>query len=198
MNIVQAAPDQLWSRVAKQFPGVRIAPSEGGTGWIPYFLERLDRTFEMHATWTLADFGGKLPSQVFVERFLTCFISDPVGVQLRDRIGIDNICWECDYPHSDSMWPDAPEVLWDVLRRFSVPDSDINKMTHENATRWYQYDPFTHVPKEQATVGALRESVEGHDVSVQSRSHRIVQLEEKLEAYRSRARAVMSGATATR
>ena len=198
MNIVQAAPDQLWSRVAKQFPGVRIAPSEGGTEWIPYFLERLDRTFEMHATWTLADFGGKLPSQVFVERFLTCFISDPVGVQLRDRIGIDNICWECDYPHSDSMWPDAPEVLWDVLRRFSVPDSDINKMTHENATRWYQYDPFTYVPKEQATVGALRESVEGHDVSVQSRSHRIVQPEEKLEAYRSRARAVMSGATPTR
>ena len=52
--------------------------------------------------------------------------------------------------------------------------------------------------KEQATVGALRASVEGHDVSVQSRSHRILQPEEKLEAYRSRARAVMSGTTPTR
>jgi len=105
---------------------------------------------------------------------------------------------ECDYPHSDSMWPDAPEVLWDVLARFSVPDSDINKMTHENAMRWYQFDPFAHVPKEQATVGALRKSVAGHDISVQSRSHRIIAPEEKLEAYRSRARAVMSGATPTR
>jgi hypothetical protein len=135
---------------------------------------------------------------VFRERFLTCFISDPVGVQLREQIGIDNICWECDYPHSDSMWPDAPEVLWDVLQKFNVPDADINKMTHENAMRWYQFDPFAHVPREQATVGALRTSVEGHDVSVQSRSHRIINPEDKLAAYRSRARASMSGATPTR
>ena len=198
MNIVQAAADLLWSRVVKEFPGVKIALSEGGTGWIPYFLDRLDRTFEMHSTWTMADFGGKLPSEVFRERFLTCFISDPVGVQLRDQIGIGNICWECDYPHSDSMWPDAPEVLWDVLERFDVPDDDINKMTHENAMRWYQFDPFKHVPKDQATVGALRESVEGHDISVQSRSHRLIKPEEKLEAYRSRARAVVAGTTPRR
>ncbi|HMD92034.1 MAG TPA: hypothetical protein VKG80_05265 [Trebonia sp.] len=91
MNIVQAAADLLWSRVVKNFPRIKIALSEGGTGWIPYFLERLDRTFEMHATWTLADFGGKLPSEVFREHFLTCFISDPVGVQLRDQIGTGNI-----------------------------------------------------------------------------------------------------------
>ena len=198
MNIVQAAADLFWSDAIKKFPDVKIALSEGGTGWIPYFLERLDRTYEMHATWTAQDFGGKLPSEVFRDHFLTCFISDPVGVRLRDEIGIDNICWECDYPHSDSMWPDAPEVLWEVLQRYSVPDSDINKMTHENAMRWYQFDPFKHVPRDRATVGALRASVPGHDVSVQSRSHRIINPEEKLEAYRSRARAVMSASTPTR
>jgi hypothetical protein len=71
-------------------------------------------------------------------------------------------------------------------------------MTHENAMRWYQFHPFAHVPKDQATVGALRASVAGHDVSVQSRSHRIIHPEEKLEAYRSRARAVLSGVTPKR
>jgi hypothetical protein len=160
-------------------------------------MDRLDRTYEMHSTWTGQDFGGKLPSEVFRERFLTCFISDPVGVQLRDEIGVDNICWECDYPHSDSMWPDAPEVLWDVLTKYNVPDSDINKMTHENAMRWYQFDPFAHVPRDQATVGALRASAAGHDVSIQSRSHRIIQPEEKLASFRSRARAVMAAAEAS-
>ena len=68
----------------------------------------------MHSTWTDQDFGGKTPSEVFRDHFLTCFISDPVGVQLRDEIGIDNICWEADYPHSDSMWPGAPEELDEV------------------------------------------------------------------------------------
>ena len=69
----------------------------------------------MHSTWTHQNFGGKLPSEIFREHFLTCFISDKVGVKLRNMIGIDNICWEADYPHSDSMWPGAPEELWDVL-----------------------------------------------------------------------------------
>ncbi|MGZ4710788.1 MAG: amidohydrolase family protein, partial [Acidimicrobiales bacterium] len=39
MNIVSAAADLLWSRVIKEFPEIRIALSEGGTGWIQYFLE---------------------------------------------------------------------------------------------------------------------------------------------------------------
>jgi predicted TIM-barrel fold metal-dependent hydrolase len=192
MNIVSAAADLLWSRVIKEFPAIKIALSEGGTGWIPYFLERVDRTYEMHSTWTLQDFGGKLPSEVFREHFLTCFISDPIGVKLRDDIGIDNICWEADYPHSDSMWPGAPEELWAVLERFGVPDADINKITHENAMRWYSFDPFAHVPREQATVGALRAQAGTHDVSIQSRSHRIIDPSEKLEAYRSRARAAVA------
>ena len=111
MNIVQAAADLLWSRPIKEYPDLKIALSEGGTGWIPYFLDRVDRTYEMHSTWTLQDFGEQQPSEVFREHFLTCFISDPVGVKLRHDIGIDNICWEADYPHSDSMWPGAPEEL---------------------------------------------------------------------------------------
>ena len=109
MNIVQAAADLLWSKPVKAYPDLKVALSEGGTGWIPYFLERADRTYEMHSTWTGQDFGTQKPSEVFRDHFLTCFISDPVGVQLRNDIGIDNICWEADYPHSDSMWPGAPE-----------------------------------------------------------------------------------------
>jgi predicted TIM-barrel fold metal-dependent hydrolase len=165
MNVCQAAADLLWSRVIKQFPDIKFALSEGGTGWIPYFLDRLDRTYDMHHLWTGQDFGNKVPSEVFREHFLTCFIADPVGIVLRDMIGIDNIAWECDYPHSDSSWPEAPEELARVAA--DVSDEDLSKITWENAARWYHFDPFAHRTKEQCTVGALRAEVAGHDVSIQ-------------------------------
>jgi predicted TIM-barrel fold metal-dependent hydrolase len=187
MNIQSAAADLLWSRVLKQFPGLRIALSEGGTGWIPYFLERADRTYEMHHRWTGQDFGDELPSDVFRRHFLTCFISDPAGVRQRHEIGIDNISWECDYPHSDSMWPTAPEQLTAVMNAERVPDDEVAKITHENAMRWYSFDPFAHVPREQATVAALRRSAEGHDIAVRARSTRSrMSSEDAMARFRSR------------
>jgi hypothetical protein len=131
---------------------------------------------------------------VFRQHFLTCFISDPVGIALRDRIGIDNIAWEADYPHSDSMWPDAPEELTTDFANDAVPEDHIRKMTHENAMRWYSFDPFAHMPKAEATVGALRRRAAGHDVSVMSRSTRVRTADEKLEGYRSRARRAVAAA----
>ena len=61
-------------------------------------------------------------------------------------------------------------------------------MTHENAMRWYSFDPFAHVPKDEATVGALRRKAAGHDVSVMARSTRIRTPDEKLEGFRTRAK----------
>jgi predicted TIM-barrel fold metal-dependent hydrolase len=168
MNICQAAADLLWSRVIKKFPDVKFALSEGGTGWIPYFLDRVDRTYDMHHLWTGQDFGGKLPSEVFREHFLTCFISDPVGIRLRNLIGIDNIAWECDYPHSDSSWPHAPEELAQVANDQGATVAEISKISHENAMRWYSFDPFTHRAREESTVRALRAEATGHDVSTRS------------------------------
>ncbi|MFC8529978.1 amidohydrolase family protein [Nocardia sp. NPDC057227] len=185
LNIVSAAADLLWSRPIKDYKDLKIGLSEGGTGWIPYFLERIDRTYDMHSTWTEQNFGGKLPSEVFRDHFLTCFISDPIGVRLRHEIGIDNIAWEMDYPHSDSMWPGAPEELSGVFAAEGVTDEETDKMTHLNAMKWYSFDPFKHVPREKATVGALRAASAGHDVSIKARSHQQTSSTEKLAAFQA-------------
>ena len=71
-----------------------------------------------------------------------CFISDHTGVYLGNQIGIDNIGWECDYPHSDSAWPDAPEELAQLMAEARVTEAEAAKITYENAMRWYSFDPF--------------------------------------------------------
>jgi hypothetical protein len=100
---------------------------------------------------------------VFREHFLTCFITDPVGLEMRNKIGIDSVCWELDYPHSDSSWPTPGEQLLEVTA--GVPDDEMAKMTHANAMRWYSFDPFQHRTRAASTVGALRASVAAHDVA---------------------------------
>jgi predicted TIM-barrel fold metal-dependent hydrolase len=162
MNIVQAAADILWSRVMTEFPDVTFALSEGGIGWIPYFLERCDYVYEHHQSWTGQDLPSK-PSELFHERFITCFIDDAAGVKNRHDVGLDKITWECDYPHSDSTWPESPERLLRSLE--GVPDHEIDAMTHLNAMRLFHYDPFSRIPREQATVGALRALATGVDTS---------------------------------
>lgn len=157
ISIVTATTDWLFSSVFKRFPKLKIALSEGGIGWIPYFLERADFTFKHHKAWTNsgANFGDMLPSELFKRNFLTCFIDDKFGLDNLKYLNSDMVAWECDYPHSDSVWPRSPEVLWDSVK--NLPKEIIDKCTHLNAMREYSFDPFSILGgRDKCTVGALR------------------------------------------
>jgi predicted TIM-barrel fold metal-dependent hydrolase len=167
VNIVQAAADLVWSPVFRRFPDVKVALSEGGIGWIPYLLERIDYSYQRHHAWTGQDFGDRLPSEVFDEHVLTCFIDDHFGVASREFLNLDHVMWECDYPHSDSTWPRSPEAL--AAHMGGVGDEDVDRISHLNAMRQFHYDPFTVLGgRERCTVGALRARVSGHDVTIRS------------------------------
>jgi len=168
-NTVQAAADVLYSGVCQRYPDIKIVLSEGGIGWVPYFLERVDYIYDKHRYWLGRDFGDMLPSQVVKRNFTFCFIDDMVGVENRHHLGVENITWECDYPHSDSSWPNSPELLG---KHFDgapgLTDEEIDLITHRNAMRVFNFDPFTHIPREQATVGALRALAKDVDTSLVS------------------------------
>ena len=156
ISIVNSAADWLFLKALQTYPTLKISLSEGGIGWIPYFLERADFTYEHHRAWTYADFGKKKPSDVFREHFLTCFIDDQFGLKNLDAIGEDNVAYECDYPHSDSVWPDSSNVLMKSLEGLSA--TAIEKVTHGNAFRLYNFDPFSKLGgRENCTAGALRQ-----------------------------------------
>ena len=62
------AQDLLWGPAFRAYPELKVAFSEGGIGWIPFYLDRCDRHFT-NQEWLhdATDFGGKLPSEVFRE-----------------------------------------------------------------------------------------------------------------------------------
>ncbi|MDD2858228.1 MAG: amidohydrolase family protein [Candidatus Nanopelagicales bacterium] len=165
------ATDMMLSGVLKRFPDLRIAMSEGGLGWVPPWLDRMDRHMVNHS-WTHLDSlpKGMTPTEVWRRNFLACYITEPSALNNRNRIGIDNIAWECDYPHSDTTWPRSPEMLWEEMQATDCTDAEIDKITHENVARFFSWDPFQHITKEQATVGALRARATDVDVSETSKA----------------------------
>ena len=147
--------DLLWADFWQRFPGLRFALAEGDIGWIPYFLQRAEHTRDRHNGWMRHDAPqGLSPSELFRERILCCFIEDRVGVQLLEHFNVDNVCWESDFPHSDSSWPDAPEHLAALFA--ALDDAVIEKITYRNAMAHFRFDPFATRRREQCTARALR------------------------------------------
>ncbi|MGE0384953.1 MAG: amidohydrolase family protein [Gammaproteobacteria bacterium] len=155
VTLYSTAVDLVYSHVPRDFRNIRISLAEGGAGWVPNALERMDLVHKRHRGWSGWEFGGRLPSEVFRQHFLACMIAEDVtAVRNRHAIGLNTLTWETDFPHSEANWPNSPEILWESMQ--DVPAEEVDLMTHGNALRAYGFDPFRHRPRARCTVGALR------------------------------------------
>jgi predicted TIM-barrel fold metal-dependent hydrolase len=136
LNSMSVTAELLLSPVFHKFPNLKMALSEGGIGWMPYMIERLDYVWERHRWYNDVNKDVK-PSDLFRDHLFGCFISDNAGIFSRHLIGIDNIMFESDYPHSDSNWPHTRKVLEEAL--VDVPDDEAAKMCEWNARKLYNF-----------------------------------------------------------
>ncbi|TDC91584.1 amidohydrolase family protein [Actinomadura sp. 7K507] len=135
-NSMYATADLLFSPVFHKHPRLKVGLSEGGIGWIPYLLERIDGTWERHRFYQNLNQDVR-PSELFARNMHGCFIDDSFGIEARHTIGVDNITWECDYPHSDSYWPKSRAVAAERLA--DVPDDEVHKIVELNTRRLYNF-----------------------------------------------------------
>jgi predicted TIM-barrel fold metal-dependent hydrolase len=164
MSIAIGAADWLQLKALQRYPDLKIILSESGIGWIPYFLERADFSHWRHKAWTHSGFEGTKPSEVFRKHFMTCFIDDAFGLKSLKDVGEDMVAYECDYPHSDALWPEVPEWLWRSMQ--GLTDAQIDKVTHRNAMRMLRFDPFKFYKRDEINVGTLRAKAEADKIDV--------------------------------
>lgn len=129
-NLMWSTADLVFSGLLQRHPKLKFLLSEGGIGWIPYLLERLDYTWERHR-WYQNISRTDRPSDLFRKHIWGCFIDDVHGVQSRETIGIDRILIEVDYPHSDSNWPNSRKRIAENL--VEVDDDDVHRIVELNA-----------------------------------------------------------------
>ncbi len=131
-----AAVDWLFTGLPSRYPDLKICMSEGGIGWVAALLDRLDHMGSysaMYGNWK----GDLTPREVLQRNFWFCAVEDPSAFVQRDRIGVDHILVESDYPHCDSTWPNTQRVIEEELG--GLPAEDIAKMTWKNASELYRH-----------------------------------------------------------
>ena len=138
-NAMASLADFLFSGVLVRFPDLRLAYSEGQIGWLPYILERADDVWSEHRAWGgVRDIVPEPPSSYYYRQVYGCFFRDQHGLDSLDRVGVDNITFETDYPHTDSTWPNTKEVAEKMMA--GLPDDAIRKIVRGNAIRMLQLD----------------------------------------------------------
>ena len=154
VNIVQAAADLLWSPVLRKFPDLRVSLSEGGIGWIPYFLDRMDWIYTRHHGWTGQDFGDRCSrARCSPSRSSPASSTTPPGSSsCATGWASTPSAGRPTTPHSDSTWPPRPEMFMKSARR-ACPTRRSRSMTYKNAMRHYRFDPFAVRPRSSARWG---------------------------------------------
>jgi predicted TIM-barrel fold metal-dependent hydrolase len=135
INGLAACADWLYAGVCARFPKLKIAFSEGGIGWVPMLLDRVEYSQRHGVRRQL--FGDDDPVELVRRNFWFTTFSDGRSLALRHEIGVDRIMVETDYPHSDSSWPDSQEILAQQLR--DVPDDEAERLTWRNAVELYRH-----------------------------------------------------------
>ena len=131
---LSACAEWLWSGYAVRHPGLKIAMSEGGIGWVAMLLDRLDNMVDRSGY----GLGWELrPAEVLQRNFWFCTLDDPSTIDTRHRIGIEHVMVETDYPHGDGTWPDTQEVIERCWGH--VPADELRLLTHLNAARLYRH-----------------------------------------------------------
>jgi predicted TIM-barrel fold metal-dependent hydrolase len=143
--------DLIFGGVLQRFPGLRLVSAENDVGWIGHFLQRMDHSWEKYRYLEMApidaptalesyQYTGRAPipeppSFYFRRQVSATFQEDPIGVRTRDAIGVANLMWASDFPHSDSTWPHSRDV---VARDFAgVSDEERRAITRDNCAKLY-------------------------------------------------------------
>jgi predicted TIM-barrel fold metal-dependent hydrolase len=133
---VQVMANLIYSGVLERFPRLRFVSVESGLGWVPYLLETADHQYEAQHLW---DEGVSMrPSEYFRRQCYVNFWYEATGVELRHRIGVENILWEADFPHPTSTYPESRKRIQECLA--GVPAGEQKLLLQDNAARVFRID----------------------------------------------------------
>lgn len=137
-NSYVSIADFIFSGVLDRFPALKLAYSEGQAGWLPYAMERMDYAYVNHIWARNEPPLPETPSTYIRRNVFGCIFADRHAIENANEIGIDNLMFEVDFPHTDGTYPNTPAHL---EQQFAGVDADTTyRIVRGNAIRLFQLD----------------------------------------------------------
>jgi predicted TIM-barrel fold metal-dependent hydrolase len=121
----------------ERHPTLRVAFLESGTGWLPYWLTRLDAHDEwMHGSETAA--LSLTPSEYFARQCVICTDpDDPLAAWVVSQVGADHMMWASDFPHPDALYPEAVTSFLKESAEHGLGGVDLDTVLWDTPLRFY-------------------------------------------------------------
>ena len=135
MQLDEPLAIMIFSGALERVPNLKLVLAECGVGWLPYYLARLDATYEKHSAPHPAWSIKTRPSEIFERQVYATFEEEPLGPKLLPLLPPKNFMWASDYPHPDSTWPESRKAIDHALG--TLPAETIRLVTSENCKQLY-------------------------------------------------------------
>lgn len=133
----------MFEGVFEQFPKLRVAFLEAGTSWVPFMMDRLDRSYEAWASKARREFSPlvkKLPSEYLTSGniFYSCEGAEYSMKHAIERCGSQQILFASDFPHETNV-ERAKHEIEELAERTDIADVDKhNILTGVAVQRFYR------------------------------------------------------------
>ncbi len=131
--------DWVFSGTLARFHEIKITYAESQVGWMPFQLERMD------SVWRDGVGGVDLPtapSEQARGRVYGCVFDDLVGLKCRDDVGLEQILFETDFPHSDGTFPHSRKVARELFHAAGMNAHECHAVIRGNAVTAYGLERF--------------------------------------------------------
>ena len=114
----------MYSGILDRYPNLKLLVLEANSGWVPFWLNRLEKYCEGRQSVFFDEHPLKLmPQEYFTRQCAVAADADEPSIKyVVDYIGDDNIVFNTDYPH-----PDAPATSEPLANMMEQPLSDESK-----------------------------------------------------------------------
>jgi predicted TIM-barrel fold metal-dependent hydrolase len=119
------------SGVCERFPRLKFISAENGTDWLPWFISRLARplrggsSYETKLTLT--------PLEYLHRQVSFTYITEPELMGYKDVVGVDNLMFANDYPHTAATWPNSQQIV--ERDTANIPPDERRKLIRDNTLR---------------------------------------------------------------